>query len=547
MHGLMMDYPLLLSSVLRHAASYHGDTEIVSRTPEGGIHRYSYADLHRRSQALANALVNLGLRQGDRVGTLAWNDFRHMELYYGVSGSGFVCHTINPRLFIRQIDYIVDHGDDRVIFADPSFLPILEQLAHKLEKMVAVVLMTDEEHMAKSSALPAVMCYETFLAGGAEAFDWPVFDENTASGLCYTSGTTGDPKGVLYSHRSSVLHAMAICAPDVLGFSASDVVAPVVPMFHVNAWGFPYAAPMVGAKLVLPGPRLDPASLYSLFEAEGVTFAAGVPTVWLSLLDWTDAQHQKFAKLERVAIGGSAVPPVMVARWQDKGIKVHHAWGMTETSPVGLSATLKGKHSYLSDADKRNLQIKQGRPVFGMEFRIEGSDGSEILKDGKDIGSMKVRGPWVAKSYFNAPESAGHAADAWFDTGDVVTMDPDGFVQIVDRTKDLVKSGGEWISSIELENIAQGHPAIKEAAVVARPDKVWGERPVLVAVLMPGSEFTRGDLAPLYDGKVPKWTIPDDVYIVSELPHTATGKIAKVVIRQTVIDSEATSIPENAA
>lgn len=545
MLGMMMNTPLLISTILRHAETYHGTTEVVSKSVEGPIHRYTYADMARRSRQLANALARLGLEFGDRVGTLAWNGYRHMELYYGVSGSGLVCHTINPRLFREQIAFIIEHAADKVIFADLTFVPILEALADHLKDMKAVVIMTDEAHMPKSDILPGLVCYETLIAAESDAFEWPEFDENTASGLCYTSGTTGDPKGVLYSHRSSVLHGMSISMPDVLCVSAADAVVPVVPMFHVNAWGIPFAAPMTGAKLVMPGPNLDGASLHALFESEGVTFTAGVPTVWLGLLDWMDAHGKTFTTLNRVAIGGSASPPIMISRFNRLGVKVRHAWGMTETSPVGLAATLLPKHEALSTEDKLMLEAKQGRPVFGMEFLVEGADGKPVARDGKAFGAMMVRGPWVAAGYYNMAESAAHDKPGWFNTGDVVTMDADGFVQIVDRTKDVVKSGGEWISSIELENIAQAHPAIKEAAVVAKPDPRWSERPVLVVVLKPGHNFTRHDMVDLYSGKIAKWSIPDDVIVVDELPHTATGKLLKTAIRQIVLDEYARTSPDD--
>jgi fatty-acyl-CoA synthase len=491
MLGMMMNSQLLVSSILRHASIYHGGTEVVSRTVEGPIHRYTYADLAKRAQKVANALARLGLEKGDRIGTIAWNGYRHMELYYGISGSGFVCHTINPRLFREQITYIIEHAGDRVLFADLTFLPILEDLADTLKGLKAVVIMTDEAHMPTSATIPNLVCYETMIGAQPDLYDWPEFDENTASSLCYTSGTTGDPKGVLYSHRSTVLHAMACGLPDVLGLSASDTISPIVPMFHVNAWGLPFSAPMVGAKLVMPGPKLDGASLHELFEEEGVTYTAGVPTVWLGLLDWMDAQGKSFSHLKRVVIGGSASPPIMISRFQDKGVAVRHAWGMTETSPVGLAAALMPRHDALSPEEKLALQAKQGRPVFGVEFRIDGADGAEIARDGRSFGAMLVRGPWVASRYFNSPASTAHEVEGWFNTGDVVTVDEDGFFQIVDRTKDVVKSGGEWISSIELENVAQAHPAIKEAAVVAKPDERWGERPVLVVELKPGYDFSR--------------------------------------------------------
>jgi len=532
MLGTMMNVPLLVSSILRHAATFHGGTEIVSRTVEGSIHRYTYADAWIRSQKLANALQRLGLQFGDRVGTLAWNGYRHLELYYGVSGSGLICHTINPRLFREQIGYIIEHAGDRIIFSDLTFLPLLESLADRLSSMKAIVILTDEAHMPKSEILPNLVCYETLIADEPDLFDWPVFDENRASGLCYTSGTTGDPKGVLYSHRSSVLHSMAISLPDVLNLSASDTIAPVVPMFHVNAWSLPFAAPMVGAKLVMPGPNLDGASLHSLFESEGVTFTAGVPTVWLGLLDWMEAHHQTFSTLKRMAIGGSAPPPVMINRLETMGVTVRHAWGMTETSPIGLTATLMPKHADLSADAKLTLQAKQGRPLFGIELRVDSPEGRPVSRDGRSFGAMMVRGPWVASGYFQSPKSPAHETDGWFNTGDVVTIDADGFVQIIDRTKDVVKSGGEWISSIELENIAHAHPAIQEAAVVAKPDERWGERPVLFVQLKPGARFSRADMIDHYTDRVAKWSIPDDVIIVNELPHTATGKLLKTAMRE---------------
>ncbi|RWR26544.1 long-chain-fatty-acid--CoA ligase [Sinirhodobacter populi] len=536
MLGQMMDSPLLVSSILRHAANYHGDTEIVSRTVEGPIHRYTYADMARRAERLANALGQFGLEPGDRIGTMAWNGYRHLELYYGISGSGLVCHTINPRLFREQIAFIMEHAQDRILFAELSFLPILEALADTLSQLKAVVLMTDEAHMPRSDVLPGLICYETLIGAASEGYDWPLLDENAASGLCYTSGTTGDPKGVLYSHRSTVLHAMTVALPDVLGISVMDSASPIVPMFHVNAWGIPYAAPMVGAKLVMHGPKLDGANLHELFEQEAVTLTAGVPTVWLGLLDWMDTHARSFSSLRRVLIGGSASPPIMIRRFEEKGVQVLHAWGMTETSPIGLTATLAAKHERLSEEDKLALKSKQGRPVFGMEFRVDGTDGQPVPRDGTSFGSMLVRGPWVAGSYFGNPASPAHRIQGWFDTGDVVTIDADGFIQIVDRTKDVVKSGGEWISSIELENIAQAHPAIKEAAVVARPDEHWGERPVLVVQLKPGAHFSRHDMVELFTGRIPKWSIPDEVLIVDELPHTATGKLLKTAIREMVMN-----------
>lgn len=533
MRGLMMDVPLLVPSLLRHAAEFHADTEIVSRTVEGPIHRTTYAETQARVQRLANALVALGLGAGDRVGTLAWNGYRHLEIYYATAGAGMVCHTINPRLFPEQIAGIIGHAEDSVLCADLTFLPLLQGLAGRLGTVRAIVVMTDAAHMPpQAEGLPPFLCYEALLAGQPAEFDWPALDENEACGLCYTSGTTGAPKGVLYSHRATVLHAMASAMPDVFAIGAASVVMPVVPMFHVNAWGIPYAAPMVGAKLVLPGPKLDGASLHELITAEGVTFSAGVPTVWMAMLDWMAANGRDAGPMKRVAIGGSACPAVMIERFEAMGVSVLHAWGMTETSPIGLAASPKAKHQGATPAQRLALASKQGRPLYGMEFRVVGADGQDVPRDGTAFGRMLVRGPWVAAAYHAVPDSPAHATPGWFDTGDVVTMDADGYVAIVDRTKDVIKSGGEWISSIELENIAVAHPAVQEAAAVARPDPKWGERPLLVVVLRPGASLTNEEMRAHFEGRVARWCIPDQIRIVEELPHTATGKLLKSRIRQ---------------
>ncbi len=535
MQGLMMNMPLTVTSVLRHAAKYHGDTEVVSRSVEGPIHRTNYAKIWTRSQKLANALKRLGLKKGDRVATLAWNTWRHLELYYGVSGSGLVCHTINPRLFKEQIAFIIKHASDKVLFADLNLLPILEVLAPQLKKLKAVVVMTDAANMPKSKILPQLKCYETFIGREKDTFNWPELNENAACSLCYTSGTTGDPKGVVYSHRSSVLHAMAVCTPDAFDLSAASSVCPIVPMFHVNAWGIPYIAPMIGAKLVMPGAKLDGASLHQLMTDEGVTFTAGVPTVWLALLDYLDAEKKTIPTLVRVGIGGSAAPPIMLKRFQDRGAEVIHAWGMTETSPVALTAALKGKHAKLSDAEKLKLRAKQGRPLYGTDYLVLNGDGKEIKHDGAEFGALHIKGPWVASSYFKSKDKSAFKRQGWFNTGDVVNVDEDNFFQIVDRTKDVIKSGGEWISSIELEGIMQSHPSVKEAAVVSKPHDKWAERPVLVAILKPGATLSYDEMLTHYSGKIAKWSIPDELIIVEQLPHTATGKLLKTEIRKMVL------------
>lgn len=531
MLGQMMAVPLLISDLLGHAARCYGDTEIVSRTVEGHIHRYTYADAWGRAQKLANALARLGLESGDRVGTLAWNGYRHFEIYYAVSGSGLVCHTINPRLFDDQIVYIINHADDRHLFVDLSFMPLIERIADRLPQVRSIVVMTDRAHMPES-ALANLVCYEDLIAPEPEAFDWPVFDENTASGLCYTSGTTGNPKGALYSHRSIVLHTYAINMPDVFGLSALDVCLPVVPMFHVNAWCLPYAAAMVGTKLVLPGPHLDGASLHALISQEGVTVTAGVPTVWQGLLGWCDANDAQLAPLARVVIGGSACPPAMVKAFNRHGTRVIHAWGMTETSPLGATNTLLRKHRDWSADRLAELEVKQGRPPFGVEMKIVDATGAALAHDGAVHGNLKVRGPWIAAGYFRQAPDAAHAEAGWFETGDVATIDPDGFMHIVDRSKDVIKSGGEWISSIALENAAVGHPAVREAAAIARPDPKWGERPRLVVALKPGMELSAAELRTYFEAHLAKWSIPDDIVIVDDLPHTATGKLLKLELRR---------------
>jgi 3-(methylthio)propionyl---CoA ligase len=531
MQGLMMDAPLLITDLIRHADRHHGETEIVSKTVEGGIHRYTYREAHTRSRRLAKALAALGAKPSDRVATLAWNGYRHFEIYYAVAGSGAVIHTINPRLFPDQIVYIANHAEDRFVFFDLTFLPLVEKLAGQLKTVKGFVLMTDRAHMPKQSPIPNLLCYEELLEAQDDKFEWPHLDERSAACLCYTSGTTGNPKGVLYAHRSTILHAYAAALPDALNLSARDVVLPVVPMFHVNAWGLPYSCAMTGTKLVFPGPHLDGKSLHELFEAEGVTMSAGVPTVWLGLLNYMKESKLKFSTLRGVVIGGSACPPAMIRAFQeDYGVDVLHAWGMTEMSPLGTVCTLKEKHLKMDKEARYAVQAKQGRVIFGVDMRIVGQDGKELPMDGKAFGDLQVRGPWVTTGYFKG-EGGDPLEDGWFPTGDVATIDPDGYMQITDRSKDVIKSGGEWISSIDLENIAVAHPAVAEAAVIGVKHPKWDERPIVVAVKKQGQEVTKEELLKFFEGKIAKWWMPDDVVFVKELPHTATGKLSKLTIR----------------
>ena len=531
MNGLMMQQPLLISSLLIHAERHHGDQEVVSRRVEGDIHRTTFRELAMRSRRMANALAGLGITTGQRVATLGWNGYRHMELYYAVSGSGAVLHTLNPRLHPDQVVYIADHAEDQALCFDLTFLPLVEAIAGRVKTIRHYVAMTDRAHMPAASKIPNLLCYEDLIDANNDRFEWPQFDEATASSLCYTSGTTGNPKGALYSHRSTVLHTFAIAMPDALNCSARDTILPVVPMFHVNAWGLPYAACMTGAKLVFPGPGLDGKSLYELFETEKVTLSAGVPTVWQGLLGYVEANGYKFSTMRRTVIGGSACPPAMMKTFQERyGVQVLHAWGMTEMSPVGTVATLKSKHLELPHDAQFAIQAKQGRAVYGVDMKIVDDDGADLPWDGKASGELMVRGPWVISSYFKN-EGGDPLVDGWFPTGDVATIDPDGYMQITDRSKDVIKSGGEWIGSIDLENIAMAHPKVLMAACIAAQHPKWDERPLLIVVKKPDAELSREELLAFYEGRIAKWWTPDDVVFAESIPLGATGKMLKNRLR----------------
>ena len=536
MLGLMQDQPLLISSLLAHAQRHHGDTEIVSRRVEGDIHRYTYRDLADRSQGVAQALDHMGLAFSDRVATLAWNGYRHLELYFGVSGSGRVLHTINPRLHPDQIAWIANHAQDQVLCFELSFLPIIQAVQPHCKTVKHWVALCAPEQLPADCAIPNLLSYESWIAGHSEHYQWPVFDEKSASSMCYTSGTTGNPKAALYSHRSTILHAYAAALPDVMAMSARDSVLPVVPMFHVNAWGIPYSAALTGCKLVLPGPALDGKSIYELIEAEQVTYAAGVPTIWQMLLGHMRPLGLKFTSLNRTVIGGSACPPAMINAFRDDyGVEVLHAWGMTEMSPLGTLCTLKNRHLKLPVAEQLKIRLKQGRAIYGVDMKIVDSQGRDLPWDGKSFGDLLVRGPWILKEYFKG-EGGDPLVQGWFPTGDVATIDADGYMQITDRSKDVIKSGGEWISSIDVENIAMAHPAVAMAACIGVAHPKWDERPVVVVVKRPGLELTREELLASYEGKIAKWQIPDDVIFTESIPLGATGKMQKMKLREQLAD-----------
>ena len=533
--GQMMQLPLTTASLIRHAARHAGDVEIVTRRCEGDIHRSTWRETEARARRLAQALAALGTEPGERMGTLAWNSDRHVEIYYAASASGRVCHTVNPRLFPEQIAWIVNDAEDAVLFFDLTFVPLVEKIAPGLRTVRHFVLMTDAAHMPASSPIPNLLCFDDLVAAQDGSYQWPDLPEQAAATLCYTSGTTGNPKGALYSHRSTVLHSYAAALPDAMACSTRDVILPIVPMFHVNAWGLPFTAALTGSKLVLPGPHLDGASLYALFEQERVTFSAGVPTVWLGLVNHMKQHGLKFSTFKRTVIGGSACPPAMMRTLKEEfGVEVIHAWGMTELSPLGTLCTLQSKHDGLPAERRQRLMETQGRVIYGIDMAIIDDEGRSLPWDGVSAGNLVVRGPWVIERYFHADASPLVSVDGepgWFPTGDVAAIDADGYMRITDRSKDVIKSGGEWISSIELENIAVAHPGVHEAAVVACRHPKWDERPLLVAVRKPGADVTREALLAFFEGRIAKWQIPDDVVFVDELPHTATGKLLKMKLR----------------
>ncbi|MDH4449580.1 MAG: 3-(methylthio)propionyl-CoA ligase [Rhodoferax sp.] len=531
MLGLMQSQPLLTASLIRHAERHHGDGEVISRRVEGDIHRTRYREVAARARQVAQALDALGLAGGDRVATLAWNGYRHLELYYGVSGSGRVLHTLNPRVHPDQLVWMANHAHDKVLCFDLSFLPIVQAVHRRCTSIAHFVVLCDSNKVPAGSGIPGLQSYERWIAPHPTDYEWPVLDEHAASSMCYTSGTTGDPKAVVYSHRSTVLHALSSALPDALNLSARDCVMPVVPMFHVHAWGLPYAAVLTGAKLVFPGPAMDGKSLHDLMEAEQVTLAAGVPTVWHMLLSYLHTHQLRLRSLRRAVIGGAPCSPAMLAAFRvDHGVEVVHAWGMTEMSPLGTVSAPKHKHLAWPDADQARLTLTQGRAVFGVDMKIVDEQDAELPWDGVQAGELMVRGPWVLCDYYRDP-GVSPVTDGWFRTGDVATIDADGFMRIMDRRKDIIKSGGEWISSIDIENVAQGHPAVGQAACIGVPHPKWNERPILVVVLTPGCQASRDDILAYFDGKAPKWQVPDDVVFVASIPVSGTGKMQKATLR----------------
>lgn len=534
MLGLMQDKPLLISSLIEHAATFHPDAEIVTKTVEGDIHRTNYARVRDRAKQVANALKKLGISQGDCVGTLAWNTFRHFELYYGVSGSGAVLHTVNPRLFPEQITYIINHAEDQVLFFDTSFAPLVEQLAPALPTVKAYIALTDRQHMPDIN-VPNLLCYEELIEAESADYEWPEFDERTASSLCYTSGTTGNPKGVLYSHRSTVLHSLMEVAPDGFDISSKDSLMLVVPMFHANAWGVPYSAPMVGAKMVLPGPHVDGENIYKLMQQEKVTFSMAVPTIWLMLFQYLDNHPEADLSklpLHSVGVGGAAPPVAMIERFRKSGVDMIQGWGMTETSPIGVINKQLPKHDDWSDEERSRLKTKAGRGVWGVELKIVDDNGNRQPWDGEASGHLYVRGPWICSGYYKGEGGDPLDEEGFFHTGDIATIDPDGYMQLVDRSKDVIKSGGEWISSIELENAAASHPKVAEAAMIGIPHPKWTERPLLLVLLRDNADMDEQEMLTFLEQHVAKWWLPEEIKFVDELPHTATGKLLKTKLRE---------------
>ena len=541
MFGLMQKQSLLISHLIEFAERHHGDGEVVSRRVEGDIHRYTWSDVARRSKQVANTLDAAKLAFSDRVATLAWNGYRHLELYFGVSGSGRVLHTINPRLHPDQIAWIANHAEDQVLCFDMTFLPIIQAIHSKCNSVRHWVAMCDLNKLPADTGIPNLVSYEAWIGNQSSDYQWPSFDENSASSMCYTSGTTGNPKAALYSHRSTILHAYAAALPDVMGISARDSILPVVPMFHVNAWGIPYSAALTGAKLVFPGSGMDGKSIYELIEGEGVTYAAGVPTVWQMLLTHMKSNGLKFSTLNRTVIGGSACPPAMIQTFMDDyGVEVLHAWGMTELSPLGTLCTLKNKHLTLSEPEQMKIRLKQGRAIFGVDMKIVDDAGKDLPHDGKAFGDLLVKGPWVVAEYFKSEGGSPLVKDShgveWFPTGDVATIDSDGYMQITDRSKDVIKSGGEWISSIDIENIAVAHPGVLMAACIGVKHPKWDERPIVAVVKKPDAQVSREELLAFYEGKTAKWQIPDDVVFVDSIPIGATGKMLKTKLREQLKD-----------
>jgi fatty-acyl-CoA synthase len=534
--GQMMNEPLLIKNQIEFAAKFHGSVEVITRTVEGPVHRSSWGEVAQRAKRLANALTRIGIKPGDRVATLGWNTHRHLEAYFAVSGIGAVLHTINPRLPLDQLRYVVDHAEDVALLFDNTFVRLAQFLAKQQNPVAHYIALTDGAHLPQDSEIPGLQDYESLIGGESDVYEWPIFDENTASSLCYTSGTAGFPKGVLYSHRTTVLHSYAIAMADALGVCAQDTVLPVVPMFHVNAWGVPYAAAMTGAKLVLPGPGLDPVNLMELIQNENATCLLGVPTVWMALLAHARAQNIRMSSVRKVVIGGSACPPPMIEAWErEHGARVIHAWGMTEMSPVGTTGVLLPKHEKMPDEERFAVKCKQGRALFGVDMRLVDDDGHVLPHDGATSGHLQVRGLWVAGSYFKRERDETHQ-DGWFYTGDIGSIDPDGYLQITDRSKDVIKSGGEWISSIELENAAMCHPAVQHAAAVGIPHPKWQERPLLVVVKAPGKEVDSDELQKFLEGKLVKWWLPDAIEFAEALPIGATGKVLKRELRQKYAD-----------